>query len=225
MSCFALYRRHYSARNKRPKQKQFVGPGAHIVLQTDRCDAVFVWRYYIDDTEPQQEGVECSLFRNEGPILSSELVRQADAVADCAWPGLRHYTKVSPPDIRSVNPGLCFIAAGWRRCGHTKNGLLILERVRPAAVSCRGGEIGDGTMSARVKYRERLEPLAREISDAVCAIQSMTDNELHELIEACTSASETNCGWDIFAAARLLLPEAIVVSRRRTTNPTGTTER
>ena len=127
-SCLALYREHYSCRNF--EASQFVGPGEHIVLRTDAGDAVFVWRKYIDDTIPAQEGVECSLFRNESARLSSELIRQADAIADQAWPGQRHYTKVSPSNIRSVNPGFCFIAAGWRRCGFTKGGLLILDRIR-----------------------------------------------------------------------------------------------
>lgn len=129
-TCLALYLRHYSSA-KRPRGKrqgQFVGPGAHIVLRTGRGDAVFVWRDYIDDTIPPQVGIECSLFRNEGAITSSELVRQADAVADFCWPGQRHYTKVNPAAIRSTNPGYCFIAAGWRRCGMTQNGKLILER-------------------------------------------------------------------------------------------------
>jgi hypothetical protein len=125
-SCLAMYRRHYSCTNF--DASQFVGPGEHIVLRTDAADAVFVWRNYIDDTIPAQDGIECSLFRNEGPHLSSELVRQADAIADCAWPDQRHYTKVSPADVRSRNPGFCFIAAGWRKCGFTKGGLLILER-------------------------------------------------------------------------------------------------
>lgn len=144
-TCLALYLRHYSAA-KRPRGKrmaQMVGPGEHIVLRTGDGDAVFVWRKYIDDTEPHQDGVECSLFRNEGPILSSQLIRQADAIADFCWPGQRHYTKVNPQAVRSRNPGFCFVAAGWRRCGMTKgdrngkNKLLILER---AAQAQGGGE-------------------------------------------------------------------------------------
>lgn len=130
-TCLALYLEHYSSR-KRPAGKrlaQFVGPGAHIVLRTDAGDAVWVWREYKDDTQPPQRGVECALFRNTGPILSSQLVRQADAIADLCWPGRRHYTKVSAADIRSRNPGFCFISAGWRRCGMTKGGLIILEKL------------------------------------------------------------------------------------------------
>lgn len=131
-TCFGLYLRHYSS-HKRPagkRQRQFVGPGEHIVLRTRAGDAVFVWRKHFDKTVPRQEGVECSLFRNEGPIQSSDLIRQADAIADLCWPGLRHYTKVGAAHIRSSNPGFCFIAAGWRRCGVTQERKLhILERI------------------------------------------------------------------------------------------------
>lgn len=129
-SCLALYLRHYSSK-KRPAGKrlaQFVGPGEHIVLRTGDGDAVWVWRQYKDDTYPPQHGVECSLFRNEGSILSSILVRQADAVADLCWPGCRHYTKVNPRAVRSKNPGFCFMAAGWRRAGMTQGGLIIFDK-------------------------------------------------------------------------------------------------
>lgn len=87
---------------------------------------MFVWRKFIDDSG--QEGVNCAVFRNEGPVLSSELIRQADAIADFVWPRERHYTYVDPKAVRSTNPGFCFVAAGWRKCGMTKGGLLIFER-------------------------------------------------------------------------------------------------
>ncbi len=129
-SCLKLYSHHYSARKAyrdgRPRY-QFVGPGASIVLRTADASALFVWREYIDDTIPKQNGIECSVFRNEGPERSSELIRQADAIADFCWPGARHYTKVDPPKIRSSNPGFCFLAAGWRKCGLSKGGLQILQ--------------------------------------------------------------------------------------------------
>lgn len=130
-SCLALYERHYSAyryADGRPRY-QCVGPGQVIFLRTASCDAIFAWRKYIDDTKPKQQGVECAIFRNEGPWLSSELVRQADAIADHCWPGERHYTKVRPKAVRSANPGYCFKRAGWRYCGKTQNGLSILERL------------------------------------------------------------------------------------------------
>jgi hypothetical protein len=132
-SVIQLYERHYSCYEYKDgrERTQCVGPGQNIVLRTADCDAMFVWRKYIDDTIPKQEGVECAVFRNEAPhrYTSSKLIRQADAVADCAWPGERHYTKVDPARVRGAYPGLCFIRAGWKACGETKGGLLIFERI------------------------------------------------------------------------------------------------
>lgn len=128
--CMALYERHYSGQERNGKRRvaQFVGPGEHIVLRTERGDAMFVWRRFIDDSG--QTGINCAVFRNESRHLSSELIRQADAIADFCWPDRRHYTFVNPEKIRSSNPGFCFLEAGWKRCGRTKGGLLIMERTR-----------------------------------------------------------------------------------------------
>jgi hypothetical protein len=129
-SCLELYGRHYSRYEYRDgrRQNQFVGPGEHIVLRTGDADAMFIWRRFIDDSG--QCGVNCAVFRNEAPThyLSSELVRQADTIADFAWPGEGHYTYVNAAAIRSANPGYCFRAAGWERSGMTKSGKLILKR-------------------------------------------------------------------------------------------------
>lgn len=128
-----LYERHYSCRHYADgrERTQCVGPGEVIFLRTGDADAMFVWRKFIDDAEPKQEGINCAVFRNEAPrrYQSSELIRQADAIADHCWPGQRHYTYVDPKAVRSTNPGFCFMAAGWRKCGVTKGGLLIFERV------------------------------------------------------------------------------------------------
>jgi hypothetical protein len=139
VSCYEFWNeQHYSAsKNRNRRVRQFVGPGQSIVLRTLRVDALFVWRNFIDDCVfwhtiyqrwYEQDGVNCAIFRNVGPIVSSELVRQADAIADLCWPGERHYTYVDPTKVRSSNPGFCFLMAGWRKCGVTKRGLLILER-------------------------------------------------------------------------------------------------
>lgn len=127
--CLELYERHYSAYRYADGRirKLFVGPGEKLVLRTERGDAFFVWRNFIDDSG--QGGINCAAFRNESGHRSSELIRQADAIADCLWPDCRHYTYVDPTKIRSSNPGFCFLAAGWQRCGLTKGGLLVLERL------------------------------------------------------------------------------------------------
>jgi hypothetical protein len=127
-SLVALYERHYSARKYADGRTRtlFVGPGEKVVLRTRDADAGYVWRKFIDDSG--QEGVNCAFFRNESRHRSSELIRQADAIADVLWPGCRHYTYVASKKVRSVNPGFCFLKAGWRRCGVTESGLLVLER-------------------------------------------------------------------------------------------------
>ena len=127
--CRKLYERHYScyryADGRRPKK--FAGPGEIIVLRTWEGDAFFVWRKFRDASG--QTGINCAVFRNESAWRSSDLIRQADAVADFCWPGERHYTYVNAQSVRSINPGFCFKAAGWKTCGVTKaRGLLILER-------------------------------------------------------------------------------------------------
>lgn len=126
--CLELYERHYSAYRYADgrQRKLFVGPGEKVVLRTERGDACFVWRKFIDDSG--QSGVNCAVFRNESPHRSSYLIRQADAIADCLWPDSRHYTYVNPKEVRSSNPGFCFLVAGWHRCGVTKSGLIVLER-------------------------------------------------------------------------------------------------
>jgi hypothetical protein len=127
--CLALYEKHYSAYQYRDgrTRKLFVGPGEKVVLRTLRADAMFVWRKFIDDSG--QQGINCAVFRNESAHQSSTLIRQADAIADCIWLDSRHYTYVNAERVSSKNPGYCFQRAGWRRCGRTKGGLLIMERI------------------------------------------------------------------------------------------------
>lgn len=129
-SCLAMYERHYSAYQYRDgrQRKLFCGPGEKIVLRTRDASALFVWRKFIDRSG--QQGINCAVFRNESSIRSSELIRQADAVADHVWPGARHYTYVNPQKVRSTNPGFCFLVTGWRKAGTTRGGLLVLARER-----------------------------------------------------------------------------------------------
>lgn len=128
----ALYERHYSAHKYKDQRvrRLFAGPGEKIVLRTRCGSAGFVWRNFISDAG--EHGINCAFFRNEGKTLSSELVRQADLIADFVWSCRRHYTYVHAPSVRSSNPGFCFMAAGWKKCGITASGKIILQRLRPA---------------------------------------------------------------------------------------------
>lgn len=132
----ALYRRHYSsamananAAVGRRASLSFVGPGERMVLLTRDCDALFAWRR--ERRQDGQEGINCSVFRNEGPVLSSVLIREACDLAWGRWPGSRLFTFVNPRAIRSNNPGACFIRAGWTRLPTLtkKRRLVILERL------------------------------------------------------------------------------------------------
>lgn len=125
----ALMHRHYSRRRYRDGRRPllFVGPGEKMVLATTDGLAAFIWRKFKSDDG--QQGINCAMFRNEGPYLSSELITEAEQLAWQRWPGERLYTYVNPRKIRSVNPGYCFKIAGWRVCSHSKGGLVILEKL------------------------------------------------------------------------------------------------
>lgn len=125
----AIFHRHYSYKPYKDGRKPllFTGPGSKLVLLWPDARALFIWRKFISDDG--QQGVNCSVFRNEGDRRSSDMIREADAIADKRWPGERHYTYVNARKIRSTNPGFCFLKAGWSKCGVTKhNKLIILER-------------------------------------------------------------------------------------------------
>lgn len=123
-----LFHRHYSYRPYKDgrQPKLFVGPGQKMVLLTSACDALFIWRKFISGDG--QQGVNCSVFRNEGSIRASDLIREAMQHAWRRWPGERLYTYVNPGQIVSTVPGYCFRRAGWKSCGITKvNKHLIFE--------------------------------------------------------------------------------------------------
>lgn len=124
-----LFKRHYSYRKYADGRNPalFCGPGEKLVLITPNADALFVWRKF--KSMDGQQGINCAVFRNEGPLLSSLLITEAEELARRRWPGERLFTYINPRKIKSVNPGYCFKVAGWRRCGITKrHKLIIMEK-------------------------------------------------------------------------------------------------
>jgi len=65
--------------------------------------------------------VNC-LFRNEGPRLSSELIREATQITLEVFEGRQLISFVEPGKIRSTNPGCCYKLAGWKLIGETPAG-------------------------------------------------------------------------------------------------------
>lgn len=139
---YGFYKRHYSARfnSGKPRQRanrghnlSFVGWGDYLALMTPLCDALFVWKNYGVGRDGQV-GVVCSVFRNESQYLSSALIKEAEQMARDKWGDVRMYTYVDASAIRSSNAGYCFKMAGWKRCGESKRGLILLATT-PAPAS------------------------------------------------------------------------------------------
>ena len=121
----ALADRHYSRR--KPGTPQFMPPGQTLVLVgTNR-----VWGWWRPHPRAgiramnNLDGWTCTIFRNEGPMLSSTLILGAECmlvvkIGECGPDGMLTY--VWDAKIRSVNPGACFKAAGWRVIGRSADG-------------------------------------------------------------------------------------------------------
>lgn len=115
-----IFSRHYSKYHYKDgrKPKRFVGPGHRMVLLSTCGKALFVWRKF--KSKDEQDGVNCSIFRNESEHLSSWLIEEAVKLARIKWPGERLYTYVNPRRVRSTNAGYCFKKSGWKMCGIKK---------------------------------------------------------------------------------------------------------
>ena len=65
-------------------------------------------------------------------MKSSRLILAAEVWAWARWPGERLYTYVDTRRVRSTNPGYCYLAAEWRKCGVLKVRRLIIFEKWPA---------------------------------------------------------------------------------------------
>ena len=133
--CLPLADRHYS--RQKPGTPQFVPPGRCIVLKSGNpVSAVWVSSWPLAEyTKHEWAGAWiCSMFRNEGPELSSELIQQAMAATRHEWgdpPEQGFVTFVKASAVRSTNPGYCFKRAGFRRVGKTKTRSLLAFQLLP----------------------------------------------------------------------------------------------
>ncbi len=66
-----------------------------MVLVTQDYSALFIWRKFINDSG--QQGINCAVFRNESPILSSELILEAELLACRVGPG-KDFIPMSMPE-------------------------------------------------------------------------------------------------------------------------------
>ena len=121
---------HYNRR--KVGSPQFVPPGGNVVLLTLDADALWVtstpFAQYVRHDWPG--AWVNSLFRNEGPSLSSELIIEATAASrailgDPPPEGIVSFIDPSKTR-RKRDPGRCYIRAGWHYLGLTKGGLVVV---------------------------------------------------------------------------------------------------
>lgn len=124
---------HYSRRT--PGSRTFTGVGREVVLVTDCGRAVWACVY---QRTPSRRGTGGSrgrsgiadeksryiwrnmMFRNLGAGSSAELIAEALATTYTEWerrygslPLERLRTEIGVRQVRSTNPGYCYIVAGW----------------------------------------------------------------------------------------------------------------
>jgi hypothetical protein len=135
----AIADRHYS--RQRIGSPQFVAPGRCVVLLAGTADAPALWVSswpFAEYTHHAWPGAWiCSLFRNEGAGLSSELILEAIAATRSLWgtpPPRGMVTFVNRDKVRPKrDPGRCYLRAGFRPVGETGSGLLALQ-LEPGAI-------------------------------------------------------------------------------------------
>lgn len=121
--------RHYS--RQKVGAEQFVPPGRCLVLVREDAFWVTSWPLAQYVKHAWAGAWVCSAFRNEGPLLSSELIRQA--VAATRWrygepPALGMVTFVDTTRVRRKRDwGRCYRRAGFRQVGFTQGGLVALQ--------------------------------------------------------------------------------------------------
>lgn len=130
--CVSLADRHYS--RQKIGSPQFVPPGRCLVLyaETEYGEAVWVtsWPFAEYVKHAWAGAWVCSIFRNEGAALASDLILDAVAATRAYYgepPEIGMITFVKPAAIRSTNPGFCFKRAGFRIAGSAKDGKPCLQ--------------------------------------------------------------------------------------------------
>jgi hypothetical protein len=126
----ALADRHYNRQSH--GSPQFVPPGRNLCFVT--TDSLAVWTTswpYAEYVRHAWAGAWVnSIFRNEGPVLSSELILEAIACTRWTWepPDLGIVTFVDASKVRRKrDPGRCYRRAGFEHVGYTKGGLFAFQ--------------------------------------------------------------------------------------------------
>jgi hypothetical protein len=129
-----MAKQHYTCQS--PNSGQFMPPGSCMVLKISPMLAVWGTSW------PKAEFVQhawagawmCSIFRNNGAGLSSELILEAVAATKwfyqcppCAVPELGMVTFIDTRFVKGPHYGYCYKRAGFIHVGETKGGLLAFQ--------------------------------------------------------------------------------------------------
>jgi len=119
--------RHYS--RQKPRTPQFTRPGNNLVLLLEDCSALWVsWKPAngVERMDDAGNAYECTIFRNEGKLLSSDLIKSAIEITESVWgkPPDGWITYIGDSQVKSSNKGYCFKIAGFKNNGRNKKGNL-----------------------------------------------------------------------------------------------------
>ena len=137
----ALADRHYNRQHV--GSPQFVPPGRNVVFLTENADAVWVTSWpFAEYVKHAWAGAWVnSIFRNEGPYLSSDLILEAVAATRYLWPEVPALGLVTFVDADKVrrkrDPGRCYRKAGFQHVGFTKGGLWAFQLLGPDMPAAR----------------------------------------------------------------------------------------
>ena len=107
--------RHYSRQT--PGAREFMGNGRTLVLRDAAGTVVFGW-LYPKASMHVIDAVWCSIFRNEGPQRSSDLILEAELCALARWPQLPRFAHVHrPAEGRVSESGVLLQGRGLSPCG------------------------------------------------------------------------------------------------------------
>lgn len=120
---------HYSRRRRaRPGQRQWCPPGRGVPLRAQTDSGVAIWHTHWPAPElamhRRGDAWICSIFRNLGAGLSSELILEALAVTRAELgepPDSGTITFIEAGAVRSPNPGYCFKVVGFEWIGRTSD--------------------------------------------------------------------------------------------------------
>jgi hypothetical protein len=143
----AIADRHYN--RQKIGAAQFVPPGRCLVLRTFDGSAAWITSWPIAEyVQHAWAGAFVnSLFRNEGSLRSSDLIRWAVAHTRARWPEVPELGIVSFVDSSKTAPkevpGWCYRRAGWSHVGFTQAGLYAFQQLPGRKIGRRGEAMPD----------------------------------------------------------------------------------